>query len=54
MNKKLWVSVLILVIVIGGFYSFMKFNPPLEISTLASSENHKSVVVGLAIKGFVK
>lgn len=52
--KKLWISALILAIVIGGFYSLVKFNPPLEIGTLASSEDHKSVVVGIGNKGFLE
>ena len=39
--KKLWISVLLLAITIGGVYFFIKFNPPLEIGTLASSEDDK-------------
>lgn len=52
LKKKLWISVLILAITIGGFYSFVKVNPPLGIGTLASSEDKKSVVVGIGNKGF--
>ncbi|WP_028392624.1 hypothetical protein [Bacillus cihuensis] len=52
MKKKLWISVLILAIIIGGIYSIVKVNPPLEIGTLASSEDNKSVVVGIGNKGF--
>ena len=52
MKKKIWISVLILAITIGGVYSFVKFNPPLEIGTLASTEDNKSVVVGIGNKGF--
>ncbi len=52
MKKKIWISVLILVITIGGVYSFVKFNPPLETGTLASSKDNKSVVVGIGNKGF--
>ncbi len=52
MKKKIWSSVLFLAIIIGGVYFFLKFNPPLEIGTLASSEDNKSVVVGIGNKGF--
>lgn len=49
--KKLWISVLLLAITIGGVYFFIKFNPPLEIGTLASSEDDKLVIVGVGNKG---
>ena len=52
MKKKLWISVLFLAIIIGGVYFFTKFNPPLEIGTLASSGDNKSVVIGVGNKGF--
>lgn len=52
MKRKLWNSVLLLIIIIGGGYFFLKFNPPLEIGTLASSKDNKSVVVGVGNKGF--
>lgn len=45
-------GILILVIIIGGVYFLMKFNPPLEIGTIASSEDNKSVVVGIGNNGF--
>lgn len=54
MKKKIWISVLILTIVIGGLYTLVKFNPPLEIGTLATSEDNKSVVVGIGNKGFLE
>ena len=40
------------IITIGGVYSFVKFNPPLETGTLASIKDNKSVVVGIGNKGF--
>ncbi len=52
MKKKIWSSVLFLAIIIGGFYFFLKFNLPMEIGTLASSEDNKSVVVGIGNKSF--
>lgn len=52
MKKKIWRAVLFLTIIIGGVYFFLKFNSPLEIGTLASSEDNKSVVVGIGNKGF--
>ena len=52
MKNKLWILVLFLVIIIGGIYFFTKFNPPLEIGTLASSRDNKSVVIGVGNKGF--
>lgn len=54
MKKKLWIFVLFLAIIIGGVYFFTKFNPPLEIGTLASSEDNKSVVIGVGNKGFLE
>ena len=54
MKKKIWISVLILAIVIGGLYSLVKFNPPLEMSTLATSGDKKSVVVGIGNKRFLE
>ena len=54
MKKKVWISILILAIVLGGLYSLVKFNPPIEIGTLASSEDKKSVVVGIGNKGFLE
>ncbi|MGM7636322.1 DUF6366 family protein [Bacillus sp. Hm123] len=45
-------GILILLIIIGGTYLSLKFNPPLEIGTIASSEDHKSVVVGIGNNGF--
>jgi hypothetical protein len=52
LKKKIFGVVLLLAIIIGGVYVFLKFNPPLEIGTLASSEDKKSVVVGVGNKGF--
>ncbi|MBY0085707.1 MULTISPECIES: hypothetical protein [Brevibacillus] len=52
LKKKLWISILLTAIVVGGFYSLVKGNPPLDIGTLASSNDHKSVVVGMGNKGF--
>lgn len=51
MKKKLWLTILLVAITIGGVYFFIKFDPPLEIGTLASSKDHKSVVVGIGNKG---
>lgn len=50
--KKLWKSVLLLAITIVGVIFFVKFNPPLEIGTLASNEDEKLVIVGVGNKGF--
>ncbi|QUW23559.1 hypothetical protein JSQ81_08675 [Sporosarcina sp. Marseille-Q4063] len=52
MKSKIWIPVLFLAIIIGGVYLFLKFNPPLEVGTLASTEDKKSVVVGAGNKGF--
>ncbi|GED60655.1 hypothetical protein BFO01nite_47870 [Brevibacillus formosus] len=52
MKKKLWISILLIAIFVGGFYFLIIGNPPLEIGTLASSKDHKSVVVGIGNKGF--
>lgn len=45
---------LIIAITFGGVYSFLKLNPPLEIGTIASSEDNKSVVIGIGNKGFLE
>ena len=52
MKKKIWIPVLFLAIIIGGVYLFIKLNSPLEIGTLASTEDNNSVVVGVGNKGF--
>ncbi|MFP7474188.1 DUF6366 family protein [Niallia taxi] len=45
-------GILIFVVIIGGVYFLLKINPPLEIGTLASNEDNKSVVVGIGNNGF--
>lgn len=52
MKKKHLVTVLILVLIFGGVYSFVLFNPPLEIGTLGTAVGNKSVVIGIGNKGF--
>ena len=52
MKKKIWISVSILVVIIVGIYFLLKLNPPLEVGTLASSGDSKSVVVGIGNRGF--
>lgn len=52
MKKIIFGSVLLLAIITGCVYFILKFNPPLEIGTLASSKDNKSVVVGIGNKGF--
>ncbi|MFD1706141.1 hypothetical protein ACFSCZ_05140 [Siminovitchia sediminis] len=51
-EEETWISALLLIIIIGEGYFFLKFNPPLEIGTLASSEDNRSVVGGVGNKGF--
>ena len=45
-------GILVLVLIIGGAYLLFKFNPPLEIGTVAWTEDYKSVVVGIGNNGF--
>ncbi|NRR22466.1 hypothetical protein HP568_16605 [Brevibacillus sp. MS2.2] len=52
LKKKLSISILFIAILVGGFYFLVKGNPPLDIGTLASSKDRKSVVVGMGNKGF--
>lgn len=54
MKKKSWIFALVIVIAAVGFYSFIKFNPPIEVNTLGMSQSHKSVVVGIGNTGFSK
>lgn len=54
MKKKQWIFVLLFAITASVFYFPIKCNPPLDIGTLASSEDNKSVVVGMGNKGFLE
>lgn len=45
-------GMLILILIIGGAYLLLRFNPPLEIGTIAFTEDKKSVVVGIGNNGF--
>lgn len=45
-------GILILVLIIGSVYFLLKFNPPLEIGTIASNEDNKSVVISIGNNGF--
>lgn len=54
MGKKILIVVSILVTITLGFYVFLKVNPPLEINTLAATNDQKSVVVGVGNKGFTE
>ncbi|MFP7486288.1 hypothetical protein SFC65_19180 [Priestia filamentosa] len=56
MKKKVWISVLILVplLIVIGSYSFVRYNPPVEVGTVASGTKNKSVVVGIRNNGFGK
>ncbi|MEK5040912.1 hypothetical protein [Sporosarcina sp. FSL K6-3457] len=51
MKKKIWISFSILAVIIVGIYFSLKLNPPLEIGTLASSGDNKSVVVEIGNRG---
>ena len=51
MKKIIKGSVLFIVIASVGFYLYVKFNPPLEVNTLAWSDDKKSVVVSVGNKG---
>ncbi|WP_216831407.1 hypothetical protein [Alkalihalobacterium elongatum] len=39
-------------VIIPGVYFLLQYNPPLEVGTIASLEDNKSVVVGVGNKGF--
>ncbi|RPK08323.1 hypothetical protein [Priestia endophytica] len=54
MKKKRWIFALVIVIAAVGFYSFIKFNPPIEVNTLGMSQSQNSVVVGIGNTGFSK
>lgn len=54
MKKKHWIFALVIVIAAVGFYSFIKFNPPIEVNTLGMSQSQNSVVVGIGNTGFSK
>lgn len=54
MKKKHWIFALVIVIAAIGFYSFIKFNPPIEVNTLGISQSQESVVVGIGNTGFSK
>lgn len=50
-NFLILVLSIVIVIGVGGLYSYIIFNPPLEVGTLASTKNEKSVVVGVGNTG---
>lgn len=50
-RKIFFVLVLSIVIAVCGLYAYIIFNPPLEVGTLASTKNEKSVVVGVGNTG---
>lgn len=52
MKKKIWFFVLFVVIIFGSVYFFKKFNPPLEVGTIAWTEDNKSAIVGIGNNGF--
>lgn len=47
-------GIIILLLFVVGTYFVLKFNPPLEISTIASNEDNTSVVVGIGNSGFMQ
>ncbi len=52
LKKRLVISFSALAVIIGGIYFYLILNPPLEIGTLAWSNDKKSVIVGVGNKGF--
>src|SRR5699024_11502357 len=52
MRLTLWVASLFLIIILGGTFLFIKFSPPLEIGTVASSDDKQIALVGIGNKGF--
>ncbi|WP_026562718.1 hypothetical protein [Bacillus sp. J37] len=52
MKKKILISVFILVVIVIGIFSFVKFNPPLASGTIASSGDLTFVVISIGNKGF--
>ncbi|KMM38458.1 hypothetical protein [Guptibacillus hwajinpoensis] len=51
MRKNFLILVLSIIIAVCGLYAYLIFNPPLEVGTLASTKNEKSVVVGVGNTG---
>jgi len=51
LNWKVF-GILILVIIIGGVYLLLRFNPPLEFGAEYTTEDNKSAVVGVGNNGF--
>lgn len=54
MRLTLWVASLFLVIILSGTFLFIKFNPPLEIGTIISSDDKKITLIDIGNKGFSK
>ncbi len=54
MRLTLWISSLFLVIILGGAFLFIKFSPPLEIGTVASSDDQQMALIDIGNKGFSK
>lgn len=52
MRLTLWIASLFLVIILGGAFLLIKFSIPLEIGTIASSDDKEIVLVGIGNKGY--
>ncbi|MBU7592763.1 hypothetical protein [Metabacillus halosaccharovorans] len=52
MKNTILISIFILVVLIIGIFSFIKFNPPLVSGTIASSGDLTFVVISIGNKGF--
>lgn len=50
--KKLIVLAVVLAVLVVGTFAFLKFNPPLVISTLVSDNERPSVIVSVGNKGW--
>lgn len=47
-----WIGVIAIIIIIIGGFLLLKVNPPIEITTVASTEDKTSAVIGVGNAGF--
>ncbi|MFZ3579753.1 hypothetical protein [Virgibacillus sp. DJP39] len=52
MRKIIMISIISIVVILIGIFSFIKFNPPLVSGTIGATNDHNAVLVEIGNKGF--
>lgn len=53
MRLTLWIFSLFIVIILGGGFLFIKFTSPLDIGTIASTDDKQVALIGVGNNGFI-